>query len=413
MITRIELTDFMAHVRSAIELGPGVTVLVGPNNSGKSAVVEALRCLATNPAPRHCIRHGAREARVEATLEDGTRVAWVRRKGYALYEILRPGEGTPEVYAKFGRHPPQDVLDALRLDLVPVETGGEIDVHLGNQREPVFLLNQPPSAAAAFFAASSESTHLLAMQNALKRRVLEAKRDEAGLVARQARLEEELDRLAPLPDINLRLESAREAEAGLARLAAQLPGLESAIGRRRELAGRVRTASLRGERLATLAPPPRTFDAVSLAGLLAGLARSRGERERAAARARLLARLAPKPPVFPAAGLAALLAGLAGLAARRDTARASAQRLAGLTPPPVLFDERPLAGVLAGLSGLAAQRKRAGDLLAERGRAEAEGAARITARLTEIKACPLCGAAISPEAFLAGPSGRGGCGHDA
>ncbi|MEF2143934.1 MAG: AAA family ATPase, partial [Desulfovibrionaceae bacterium] len=47
MIQRIILDDFQAHKHTELALGPGVTVLTGPNNSGKSAIVEALRCLAT------------------------------------------------------------------------------------------------------------------------------------------------------------------------------------------------------------------------------------------------------------------------------------------------------------------------------------------------------------------------------
>ena len=57
MIQRIILDDFLAHKHTELALGPGVTVLTGPNNSGKSAMVEALRCVATNPPPRHFIRH--------------------------------------------------------------------------------------------------------------------------------------------------------------------------------------------------------------------------------------------------------------------------------------------------------------------------------------------------------------------
>ena len=84
MITTIVLENFMAHQRTELQLGPGVNVLTGPNNSGKSAVVEGLRCLAANPPPRHVIRHGAKEARVTVCLEDGTRIVWIRTKGAAM-----------------------------------------------------------------------------------------------------------------------------------------------------------------------------------------------------------------------------------------------------------------------------------------------------------------------------------------
>lgn len=219
----------MAHKLTEIELGSGVNALTGPNNSGKSAVVEALRCVATNPVPKYYIRHGAKEARVTLELEDGTRVAWVRKKRSSGYELWKPGVEEPEEYWKFGRKPPEDVLNALKLDLVELENGGEIDVHVGNQREPIFLLNQPGSNAAAFFAASTESAHLLAMQNLLKRKTLEAKREKNELKGRLKEVEERLDRFSPLPNIGVELEIARETEASTKKMEAEIPALEASI----------------------------------------------------------------------------------------------------------------------------------------------------------------------------------------
>src|SRR6187431_1745810 len=88
MITRIELTNFMSHRRTVIEPADGLTVLVGPNNCGKSAVVVALQCMNTcdnRSAP--FIRHGEKEARVIVETGEGSRVEWVRGKGFTNYKI--------------------------------------------------------------------------------------------------------------------------------------------------------------------------------------------------------------------------------------------------------------------------------------------------------------------------------------
>lgn len=71
MIKRITIDDTMAHQHTVLELGPGLTVLAGPNNVGKSAVVEAIRSVAQNPAPEHVVRHGARQALVRVELDSG------------------------------------------------------------------------------------------------------------------------------------------------------------------------------------------------------------------------------------------------------------------------------------------------------------------------------------------------------
>ena len=58
MITRIELTNFMSHSSTVIEPAPGLTVLTGPNNCGKSAVVAALQILCHNENSTYVLRHG-------------------------------------------------------------------------------------------------------------------------------------------------------------------------------------------------------------------------------------------------------------------------------------------------------------------------------------------------------------------
>jgi len=219
MITKIVLENFMAHEHTVVELGPGVTALTGPNNTGKSAIVEALRCVATNPPPRHFIRHGAKETRVSLELESGVKVVWVRKKRSAGYELHLPGEEEPQEYWKLGRGiVPEDIRKVLRLDPVDLDGGERIDVHIGNQREPVFLLNLSDRAVADFLASSTEGAHLLSMQGALKRRVMETKKEVAGRDVRLRDIEGELDALAPLPDLTLGIEAARKFKERIDRL---------------------------------------------------------------------------------------------------------------------------------------------------------------------------------------------------
>ena len=47
MITRIELTNFMSHKHTVIEPAAGLTVLVGPNNIGKSRSLPHYRSFVT------------------------------------------------------------------------------------------------------------------------------------------------------------------------------------------------------------------------------------------------------------------------------------------------------------------------------------------------------------------------------
>lgn len=51
-ITKLQLATFRNYAQLAVQLAPGLTVLVGPNASGKSAFLEALVLLATGQSPR-------------------------------------------------------------------------------------------------------------------------------------------------------------------------------------------------------------------------------------------------------------------------------------------------------------------------------------------------------------------------
>ena len=350
MITRLTLIDFMAHVRTEFVLAPGLNVLTGPNNTGKSAVVEALRCLAENPPPRHFIRHGAPEARVVAELDDGATIAWVRRPKYALYELTRPGAAEPEVYAKFGRTPPQDVLDVLRLDLVPIEGGEPVDVHIGNQREPIFLLNRPGTVLAGFFAASTEAAHLVAMQHLLTDRARKAKAEKGRQEKRLAGIAAGLDRLAPLPGIELALEAAAGREAELAGLEAEEKALAAVLAARDGLVGRMAVLERAGTALAALSGPPALSPTAALAGAADAVAGVSGAVRRAAGRGRALAVLAEPAELFDVAALAGRIGGLDRLARTHAAASDRAATLNTVGGPPELFGVAALGAALAALA---------------------------------------------------------------
>ena len=169
MIKSITIENFMSHQATRIELSPGVTVITGPNNIGKSAVVEGVRSLVHNPSPKHSIRHGAKQAVIRLEIDSGEIIEWVRSDKTAFYRLLRPADDAQEEaykveeYRKLGQSVPEDIMALLRLGLVETESG-EIDIHIGNQREPIFLLNSPGSHAASFFAASTEAEYLLRMR---------------------------------------------------------------------------------------------------------------------------------------------------------------------------------------------------------------------------------------------------------
>jgi len=408
VIRSLTLTNFMAHAGTTLELAPGLNVLCGPNNTGKSAVVEALRCLASNPARRHAIRHGADEARVEAELDGGWRVAWVRRKNYALYEVTPPGGGEPQVYAKLGKSGvPPEVAELLKLSPVAFEKGESVDVHLGDQRHPIFLLDQPGSLLADFLASSTESAHLMAMQDLLREKVRRARTDQRGLEEATIRAEAGLDRLASLPELSLTLESLRIEGRGIKDKAEAAPALEGLLGRVATLSAQAGSLGIRVEVLAGLEVPPAPAPSALLSERLAAMDILRARTASARATSSRLAPLAAPPEISSAGPLRLALQDVRRLSALKDKAAARRRALSALAEPPAAADPTPLSGLLDSMLALSERIAKGRDWLAGRDKALEELGGTIAGRLAEVGECPLCGSGLDAGRFLKKAGGHG------
>ena len=133
MIHRITLQNYMSHADTVIEPATGLTVLVGPNNCGKSAVVSALETLCNNASGGYMVRHDEREARVTVETKDGHTFVWRRRGNIVSYiidgrDINRVGRGVPEDLHTFLRLPKVDAG----------ENGDPFDVHFGAKSRQFF-----------------------------------------------------------------------------------------------------------------------------------------------------------------------------------------------------------------------------------------------------------------------------------
>jgi DNA replication and repair protein RecF len=118
-VRRVELTDFRSYERVAVDLDPGVSVLVGQNGMGKTNLIEALGYVATLDSHRVAtdaplVRSGAASAVI--------RCAIVHEGRELLVELeIVPGRANR---ARLNRSPvrrPREVLGALRMVLFAPE----------------------------------------------------------------------------------------------------------------------------------------------------------------------------------------------------------------------------------------------------------------------------------------------------
>ncbi|HIZ18216.1 MAG TPA: DNA replication/repair protein RecF [Candidatus Olsenella stercoravium] len=83
LVTDVGLRDFRSFERLDLSLAPGVTVLVGPNATGKTNTVEAVQLLTSGTSfrratPAQLVREGEESARIDARLVGDGRVVDVR-----------------------------------------------------------------------------------------------------------------------------------------------------------------------------------------------------------------------------------------------------------------------------------------------------------------------------------------------
>ena len=117
-LTRLALTDFRSYAAAQLDLGPGVTTLLGANGQGKTNVVEAVAYLATLGSHRVAsdaplVRRGADRAILRAAVTSAERDS--------LNELeINPGQANR---ARLNRTPvrPRQVLGALRTVLFAPE----------------------------------------------------------------------------------------------------------------------------------------------------------------------------------------------------------------------------------------------------------------------------------------------------
>ena len=291
MLRRITLENFMAHACTVIDLADGLTVLVGPNNCGKSAVVEALRTLCCNDNADHLLRHGAKQCAITVETDDGHVISWKRKAATVWYEI----DG--EKQHRLKRAVPDNLHEMLKLPKVETPAGDTFDVHFGLQKTPIFLLAEDACErkAAAFFAASSDAEKLMEMQQKHREKVRNAKALHKDLAEDLERSQKVLATLVPLDELSPSIQRAELAYELIQKETTEIRRLEESI----EQLARQEATRLRYEQqsiaLARLAPAPSLADDLALDRLIRGIDSTLATASRASKTAACVKPILPPP----------------------------------------------------------------------------------------------------------------------
>lgn len=161
-IRAIELENVRRHVKTFVPCFPGATAFIGNNNLGKStAIVTSLKAVAYGESDDSLIRHGQTEARIVIHLEKGYRIEWSRstkRNPTVLYRLFQGETLLNEGRPKTRGQAPEWVVDILGISRID-----DLDVQVGHQKSPVFLLNDSAPRRAQILSIGRESGYLKAL----------------------------------------------------------------------------------------------------------------------------------------------------------------------------------------------------------------------------------------------------------
>lgn len=169
-IRAIRLRQFMSHQDTEFKLHPYLTCLIGENDIGKSVLSTAIKAVSYNDSSDSYIKHHTDESQVLFELSKKRQVLWQRFKTtsqdnpqkvkYSLYV------GGNLIAAEFNA---SDVPGFISKEL-KILTTEDIDVHIGNQKQPVFMIGTDvkPQQRAKILSLGKESLLIQKMMETIK-----------------------------------------------------------------------------------------------------------------------------------------------------------------------------------------------------------------------------------------------------
>lgn len=146
-LRRIRAHNIQAIEDLTIELSTGFTVIVGANESGKTALIRAILVCLTNSDSKFEVRKGAKKCEVELFFDNGTEegltVLWTRQQQGSSATVSYMVGGKP--YTKVGRVVPEK----LKRIAFPWKVGADNFgfVQIQEQNNPAFLVTNMSMAA--------------------------------------------------------------------------------------------------------------------------------------------------------------------------------------------------------------------------------------------------------------------------
>lgn len=159
MIDNIQIQNFQSHHNTSLVFHGGLNIIIGQSNSGKSAILRALRLVIENkPSGDSFITKGKKESSVDLIV-DGQHITRIKGKNN-LYII------NEQEYKAFGQEVPEDIKQVINFN----------DINIQKQLDSPFLLSETSGEIAKFFNKVFNLEKIDSSQQQVKSRLSDTKK---------------------------------------------------------------------------------------------------------------------------------------------------------------------------------------------------------------------------------------------
>jgi DNA repair ATPase RecN len=239
MLTHLRVDNYQAIQSAELDLAP-VTLIVGHNMAGKSAILRALHALCFNRTGDGFIREGEDGAsvflRAQGGRPDGTdsyQVTWTKKRGKSAdYETLC--WGGENSYTKTGSAVPDAIVETLKIRRIEVDPTFSIAPQFKMQHDTL-LIQESGSRLARILGSLTKLDVVVKAQMSCRKDRDRAKKDKEAAEEEALRLGEQVAELDWVPDARAKIDSINETLALAAQAAEKYEKVRRLIGERQRL----------------------------------------------------------------------------------------------------------------------------------------------------------------------------------
>jgi DNA repair exonuclease SbcCD ATPase subunit len=222
------INNFQSHKRSELEFDPGLNIIVGKSDSGKTAILRALRWLIWNRPGGDAFRSTwGGETLVSVETKEGNVISRSKDGVNNLYQL------NDLVFAAFGTTIPDEVLSALNMG----------DINLQNQFDQPFLLTSTPGEIAAHFNKLAHIDQIDVGTKKVKSWIVQIESDIKAEEKTIEKTKEDLIQYENLEKIEARIEVLEESEKQMVQIASSKSKLIKLSGEILTLESEIQEAS--------------------------------------------------------------------------------------------------------------------------------------------------------------------------